>query len=115
MEKDNIKTQINYGSKMQSITNQDIEFKQFNSKYDAFVYLNDRIDFEDKNTVYVYFYKSDDDEYLEGHISRNPDAVLLYLEAIMKHSEVCLNVFECESYLGALNYLNLYFETSSLY
>jgi hypothetical protein len=107
-----IKT-LNYASKMQSITMQDIEVKEFETNEKMISYLLTRFDFDDKHTVFVYFYDSTDSNYLDAKVTRDRFEIIDYLR--YSNYPDCFNVFECESYMDAVLYLRSYFEQSDLF
>jgi hypothetical protein len=102
---------LTYASKIQSELLQDIEEKEFETNNARVDYLEERFDREDNKVVYVWFPDSSD-EYPKASITRIHDDIILYCEYDDPSS---LSVFECTSYLDALEYLKIYFETSSIY
>jgi hypothetical protein len=106
-----MKIRLNYASKMQSVTGQDIEEKDFKTVNDLIYYLDERFDREDKKVVYLYFADSSS-ESPKASITRIPDDIIEYCAYNVAHS---INVYECTSYVDALEFLKLYFETSSIY
>jgi hypothetical protein len=112
-----IRTNINYGSRIQALLERDVEYYSFESRDAAAVFLDDRLDHDDENIVYVYFFSSIGDEFLNAKITRHTQELILYLIYIdfLEVDAITLNVFEFGAYKDALDYLNDYFETSSLY
>jgi hypothetical protein len=102
---------LSYASKMQSTLLQDIEEKEFKTNNERMKYLEERFDREDNKVVYVYFPDSSD-ESPKASITRTPDDIMIHCEY---DDPTCLNVYECTSYIDALEYLKMYFETSSIY
>jgi hypothetical protein len=111
------KRTLNYASKMQSILMQDIEVTEFNSLAELILFVDSRFDFDDDATVYVYFFNSKNNDYLDAKITRYPEEIICYLQGSIIHNVdvTCFNVYECESYFEAIEYLRSYFEVSSIF
>lgn len=106
-----MKYTLNYASKMQNLTEQDIEETIFDADFELIDYLEERFDRDDEKVVYVFFSESSS-ERPSACISREPDDIIKYCAYGVFDA---LFVYECTSYSDALQYLNIYFESSSVY